>query len=99
MTTREPIPSSNPRVRRYLVRDDAGREIGTDEETIPTTEQVNETTLRGRVATALTTNATYLGLPTPRANAQVVAQVEALTRQNIALTRLVAGLLDTTDGT
>jgi len=99
MTTREPTPSSNPRVRLWRVRNDAGQEIGTDEETILTTAEVSETTLRGRVATALTTNATYLALPMPRTNAQMATQIEALTRQNIALGRLVAGLLDATDGT
>jgi hypothetical protein len=97
MFTRQLI-EDNGITRRYRVLDDASQEIGTDVETIPTPAQVNGATLRGRVATALTTNATYLALPLPRTNAQIVAQVEALTRQNIALIRLVAGLLDT-DGT
>ena len=98
MSTRELVETTGS-VRRFRVRDDAGQEIGTDTETIPTPAQVNGTTIRGRVATALTTNATYLALPTPRTNAQIAAQVEALTRQNAALIRLVAGLLDTTNGT
>ena len=98
MTTREPI-SDDGRVRRFRVYNDAGQQIGTDEETVPTPEQLNEATIRRRVATALTANATYLGLPTPRTNTQIAAQVEVLTRQNVALIRLVAGLLDTTDGT
>lgn len=97
MTTRE-LKETTESFRRFLVRGDDGREIGADVETIPTPVQTNGATLRGRVATALTTNATYLALPQPRTNAQVAAQVEALTRQNVALIRLVAGLLDTTDG-
>jgi len=64
----------------------------------PVTE-LNRTTLRRRVATSVTTNATYLGLPTPRTNAQIATQVEALTRQNTALIRLMLELLDTTEGT
>jgi len=99
MPTRKLIPSDDPRVRRFLILDDDGQMVGTDEETVRTPQQVNETTIRGRAAAALTTNATYLALPTPRTNTQVAAQVEQLTRQNAALTRLVAGLLNTTDGT
>ncbi len=97
MPTRQ-LVEDNGIIRRYRVLNDAGQEVGTDTETIPTPAQVNGATLRRRVATALTANATYLALPTPRTNAQIAAQVEALTRQNAALIRLVAGLLDTTDG-
>jgi hypothetical protein len=99
MPTRQLIETTES-FRRYLVLDHVTNQVvGTDVEAIPTPAQVNGATLRGRVATALTTNTTYLALPAPRTNAQVAAQVEALTRQNAALIRLVAGLLATTDGT
>ena len=97
MTTRQLI-EDNGIIRLWRVLDGA-QEVGTDVEPIPTPAQINGAKLQGRVAMALTTNATYLALPTPRTNAQVAAQVEALTRQNAALIRLVAGLLDTTNGT
>jgi len=97
MTTRQLVKDDG--THRWWRILDGDQVVGTDVETIPTPTQVNGTTLRGRVSTALTNNATYLGLPMPRSNAQVAMQVEALTRQNAALIRLVAGLLDTTDGT
>jgi len=97
MSTRQLI-SDDGAVRQYRVRDDGGQEIGTDVESVRTPNQINEATIHKRIAAALAANATYLALPT-RTNAQVAAQVEVLTRQNAALIRLVAGLLDTTDGT
>jgi hypothetical protein len=59
------------------------------------TETANEATLRSRAQQAITNNTTYLGVTTP-SNAQVVAQVAALTKQNAALIRLVIGQLDAT---
>jgi len=97
MPTRQ-LTSDNGIVREYLVRDDGGQEIGTDVEAVRTPQQVNETKIRSRVAATLAANATYLALPT-RTSTQIAVQVEALTRQNIALGRLLVGLLDTTDGT
>lgn len=47
----------------------------------------NERTLRDRAATALANNRDFLAITTPT-NAQVVAQVKALTRQVQALIRL-----------
>jgi len=97
MTTREPISSDDPRVRRYRVFNDAGQQIGTDEETIPTPEQVNAVTLRSRLLQALAANAAYLAQPASAA-AQA-AQVRRNTQQNTALIRLMLELLDTAEGT
>jgi hypothetical protein len=59
------------------------------------TASANEATLRSRAQQAITNNTTYLGITGP-SNAQVVAQVAALTKQNAALIRLVIGQLDAT---
>jgi hypothetical protein len=59
------------------------------------TASANEALLRSRAQQAITNNTTYLGITTP-SNAQVVAQVAALTRQNNAIIRLVIGQLDAT---
>lgn len=97
MTTRQLI-SDDGRVRRYRVLDDAGQQIGVDEEWTPTAEEVNAQTLRSRAAAALSANATFLALGSPT-NAQVLTQVQRLTRECSALIRLAMNLLDTTDGT
>lgn len=97
MTTRQLI-SDNGVVRRYRVLNDAGQPIGFDEEVIPTPQEANATTLRDRAAQALTANATFLALGVPT-NAQVLTQVQRLTRECSALIRLAMDLLDTTDGT
>lgn len=96
MSRRELI-SDDGAVRRFRVFTDQGELIGTDEETIPTPVQVNEMTLRTRATQALATNAAYLQVTAPT-NAQVVAQVTALTRECSALIRLVLNLTDTTGG-
>lgn len=57
----------------------------------------NLTTLTGKAATAIANNVAYLGIGAPT-NAQVVAQVQALTRQLTALMRLASGALDSTAG-
>ena len=56
----------------------------------------NRTTLTDRAATALQANRDFLALAAPT-NAQTLAQVKALTRQNTAIIRLLLGLLDGTD--
>lgn len=96
-TTRELVETTES-FRRYRVRDDDGREIGTDVEAIPTPQQINETTIRGRVAALLAASVAYLALPSPTA-AQTTAQVQRNTRLTIALGKLALAQLDTTDGT
>jgi hypothetical protein len=58
-------------------------------------QQSNANTLRQQASNALATNQTYLGLGTPT-NAQVAAQVRALTQQVDALIRLVVDQFDAT---
>lgn len=59
---------------------------------------VNQATITQRAQAALATNTTYLAIPTP-SNAQIAAQVQALTKECSALIRLLLGLLDSTAGT
>jgi len=96
MTTRKLI-SDDGRVRRFRVFNDAGEQIGTDEEPIPTPDQVNAATMRGRLLQALAANAAYLGLATPT-NAQNTAHLRRVTQELSALIRLALEQLDTTDG-
>lgn len=56
------------------------------------------TTLLDKAGNALQSNATFLAIGSP-SNAQVLAQVQALTRQVNALLRLQTGTLDSTAGT
>ena len=62
------------------------------------TTATNNTSLRDKARTAITGNTTYLALVSPT-NAQVVTQMNRLTRQNTALIRLEVSALDSTDGT
>ncbi len=89
------LVSDDGSVRVWDVTDDAGNLIGHDIEPIPTPEQVREVQLRSRAATALNTNRAFLALGSP-SNAQVLAQVKALTRQVSALIRLELQALDDT---
>lgn len=59
-------------------------------------EQSNETSIRDKATQALQVNRDFLALTSP-SNAQVVAQVKALTRQNNALIRLALGRFDAAD--
>lgn len=56
----------------------------------------NRTTLTDRATQALAGNRDFLALAAPT-NAQTLAQVKALTRQNAALIRLVLNLLEDTE--
>lgn len=62
------------------------------------TSLTNAATLRSRALTALDANATFLALASPT-NAQVVAQVQKLTRECNGLIRLALSQLDDTTGT
>jgi hypothetical protein len=74
------------------------RQTVTEQVPDPTVDQLNLADLKSKAGNAISGNITALGVANPT-NAQVVAQVKALTRQNNALIRIVLGLLDTTDGT
>lgn len=71
---------------------------GTDEriEPKPGTATANRETLERQGLTALDTNRAFIALAAPT-NAQTLAQVKALTRQNIAIIRLLLNRLDATD--
>jgi hypothetical protein len=100
MSTRQLI-SDNGIIRKYRVLNDAGQQIGTDEETVPTPEAANEATIRNRIAALLTASVAYLAVPNPPGPtaAQTTAQVQRNTRLTIALAKLALGQLDTTEGT
>lgn len=59
-------------------------------------EDGNRRTIEQQAETALDTNRTFLDRSSPT-NAQIAAQVKALTRQNSGLIRLVLNRLDGTD--
>lgn len=84
--------------RLYEVTDGGGMVVGQDREPKLSVDEVNAQTLRDRAAQALAANATFLALVSPT-NAQVLAQVQRLTKECSALIRLGQNLLDTTDGT
>jgi hypothetical protein len=63
-----------------------------------TTAEINRRALVAKAQNALTSNATYLAIPTPT-NAQNLAQIRSLTRQVNALIRLTVKALEGTSGT
>lgn len=63
------------------------------------TSDANRSTIQSRAQAALAANATFLALGPSPSNAQVIAQVRALTRQSTGEIRLLLGLTDSTDGT
>ena len=97
MTTRV-LLADDGRIRLYRVLDSQGVQIGVDEEAIPTTVDINSATMRSRAINALTANGNYLAVGTPT-NAQVVAQVAALTKECSGIIRLMLGQLDDITGT
>ncbi len=79
--------------RTWTVRNKTADELNID------AENTGRTTLKAKAVTALAANATYLAIVSPT-NAQVVAQVRALTKEVNALIRLADGfalLRDTSD--
>lgn len=68
----------------------------TTEEQANDTQQTNRSTIQTQAADAMAGNRTFLALASPT-NAQVVAQVKALTRQNNAVIRLALNQLDGVD--
>lgn len=60
------------------------------------TAEANKATIRQQAATALTNNRTYLAIATPT-TAQMRAQIDALTRQNQGIIRLLLNQLDGTN--
>lgn len=81
-----------------MIRDTYNNGTKTGTETIATPEVDNADNLRSKAVAALTANATYLAVATPT-NAQVAAQVQALTRECSGVIRMLLGLLDSTAGT
>lgn len=69
-----------------------------DAEATQQTANTNRDSLHSKAQAALTNNATYLAITAPT-NAQVVAQVRALTRQVNALIRLEINQLDDVSNT
>jgi hypothetical protein len=74
------------------------RQTVTEDVPDPTAADLNLADLKSKAANAIAGNIAALAVASPT-NAQVVAQVKALTRQNDALIRVILGLLDSTDGT
>lgn len=58
----------------------------------------NRSTLVERAEVALAANAAFLAIPAPT-QAQTLAHVKVLTKENTALIRLALSLLDSVDGT
>jgi len=79
-------------------RDDSIRYLGIRFEPKAGTPAANELSLRDKASQAVQANNTFLGIASP-SNAQVVAQVQRLTRENTALIKLVLGAIDDTSGT
>lgn len=62
------------------------------------TDDANRASLQTKATNAIATNNNFLAIASPT-NAQAVAQVQLLTRENTAIIRLLLGLLDSTAGT
>lgn len=88
--------ASVPLTDEELAAQAAAAQAAQAAEQIQVVEQTNETTLRSQADAALATNRAFLALGSPN-NAQTLAQVKALTRQNIGIIRLLLRKLDGTD--
>lgn len=64
----------------------------------PSILEANAALLRNQAVNAITTNNTFLAIPGTPTNAQVLAQVKALTRECTGLIRYQHSLLDTVEG-
>lgn len=93
--------------RTYTAYDEGGVQTSTrpyspeentvaDDNAIIDTANKNKSTIENQAVSALSSNSDYIALANPT-NAQVAAQVKALTRQNNKIIRLVLGRLDGTD--
>lgn len=80
--------------REYTVSEGFGADIRAALSTPDTVEQ----NLRSKASNAIAANNTFLALASPT-NAQTLAQVQRLTRENTALIKLVLRQLDNSDGT
>lgn len=88
------MPTEQVNVQEY---DATGALVADRVETITvSTESVNRLSLEDSARTALANNRTFLAVTSPT-NAQIAAQVKALSRQNNALIRLLLNQLDATD--
>lgn len=76
--------------------DAAGNLVDEQIRIVDITEETNETTMRAAAVQALEANRTFLAITGPT-QAQVLAQVRALTHQNVRLIRLALGMFDATD--
>ena len=101
------VTLGDPAAPAFLTYDDAALPSGlllddgtfVPVDTVPdeTPEGVaNRETIKAQAHTALQANRDFLALSSPT-NAQTLAQVKALTRQNIGIIRLLLGQLDATD--
>lgn len=69
-----------------------------DAEALKQSAEANSDSLKSKARSAVTNNNTFLAIASPT-NAQVVAQVKALTRQNNALIKLILGEFTDMTGT
>ena len=69
-----------------------------DAEAVTNTAERNREAIEAKAKAAITANNNFLALSSPT-NAQTLAQVKVLTRENTALIRLVLGELNSQEGT
>lgn len=79
-----------------ITRREYGEIVGLPTDSWTAEHATNRQTIEDQAEAALDTNATFLDLTSPT-NAQILAQVKALTRQNQGIIRLVLGRLETTE--